>query len=275
MAQIIMLNSFGAPRTTRETFRQLLERKTNHDYTTCGIWLLASYINHACAGNCRRSFIGDMQVVRAAQDLEAGTELRFTYCTREPLDTYEDVQKRLAHWGFQCDCALCLDAQLTSASTWRQRRSLYGVLKAAFEKQPPALARVKKLLAELDKTHSAGENSGIRLDMWDPHLTLGLAFLERGNAPEAAEALVRALEFLGFKVVASPPRITAGQQVKFEIQTWGMANDYTVVILAKLSRAYQTLAPALVDPVTSLSQVAYRIVVGEDDTFNDVWTKIA
>jgi len=42
-----------------------------------GIWIISSYINHSCISNCRRSFIGDMQIIRATQDLHADTELVF------------------------------------------------------------------------------------------------------------------------------------------------------------------------------------------------------
>lgn len=70
------LNSFGAPRTSRES----VEARANHSergYSTCGIWPIASRINHACLSNCRRSFIGNMLLVRATRDMDAGTELFF------------------------------------------------------------------------------------------------------------------------------------------------------------------------------------------------------
>ena len=41
-----------------------------------GIWLLASLVNHSGVANCIRSFVGDMQIIRATKDLAANTELR-------------------------------------------------------------------------------------------------------------------------------------------------------------------------------------------------------
>lgn len=271
MAQIVNLNSFGAPRSSHESFRQSLEGKPNDNYTTCGIWLIASRINHACVGNCRRSFIGDMQIIRAMRDLEAGTELRFGYCHPEALDTYETTQKRLAHWGFTCDCALCRESQATPASVWQRRRALRRDLSRVLDKHPPAVARAKRLLAELDKTHRDSEGSGIRLEAWDLYLALGSAFLERGNASEAAEALLKALESLGFDVVASPPRICAGQPARFEIRTWGMSIPHTVAIFAKLSEAYQKLAPGFLGSIARYARTAYCTVVGEGDTFAEMF----
>jgi hypothetical protein len=46
-------------------------------FHSCGVSPLASYINHSCYSNVRRSFIGDMMIVRAIQDLFANTELDF------------------------------------------------------------------------------------------------------------------------------------------------------------------------------------------------------
>lgn len=56
-----------------------LERAENKKFHSCGVWPLASYINHSCYSNVRRSFIGDMMIVRATQDLIANTELVFWY----------------------------------------------------------------------------------------------------------------------------------------------------------------------------------------------------
>jgi hypothetical protein len=41
------------------------------------MWLQASMINHACAANSYRSFIGDMQIVRAVQNIGEGEEVTF------------------------------------------------------------------------------------------------------------------------------------------------------------------------------------------------------
>jgi SET domain-containing protein len=54
-----------------------LEPTENKKFHSCGVWPLASYINHSCFSNVRRSFIGDMMIVRATQDLRANTELLF------------------------------------------------------------------------------------------------------------------------------------------------------------------------------------------------------
>lgn len=75
------LNVFGCPLSTRERHTRLMGEaiidRTHQDeiFHSCGIWLKASYTNHSCCSNARRAFIGDMMIVRAAQDLEPNTEI--------------------------------------------------------------------------------------------------------------------------------------------------------------------------------------------------------
>jgi len=104
IAQQVECNIFGCPPSTEiETFERKARSKYFH---TTGIWLLASKINHSCCNNCDRSFVGNLQIVRAAQDLPAGSELGFRY-----LDTDGVIgQKKLTStWGFTCDYAICED----------------------------------------------------------------------------------------------------------------------------------------------------------------------
>ena len=77
---IIALNVFGCPQITLKTHfshhsPEQQERQKHHH--TTGIFLKASLINHSCHNNARRSFIGDMIIVRAAKDIPADTEISF------------------------------------------------------------------------------------------------------------------------------------------------------------------------------------------------------
>jgi hypothetical protein len=70
------LNVFGCPESSLTTHNNVIANKPNEEkeYDLCGIWTQASYINHA-----RRSFIGDMMIVRAAKDIDSDTEITFWY----------------------------------------------------------------------------------------------------------------------------------------------------------------------------------------------------
>ncbi|SPO01999.1 related to TPR domain protein [Cephalotrichum gorgonifer] len=111
--KIVSLNAFGAPRTSQGSSLippcgsnpQDPRNGGGSNHTTSGIWVLASRINHSCLSNCSRSSIGDMQIVRAMMDLDAGTDL-FTYRRPGFMESHADVQRDLMKWGFQCRCDL-------------------------------------------------------------------------------------------------------------------------------------------------------------------------
>lgn len=97
------LNVFGCPRTSRESHLQTLtQEEKDKGYRTWGIFINAAYINHSCYSNARRSFIGDMMLVRASRNLPAGTELFFWYAMPNHKLTYEKTQEKLQNWGFKC-----------------------------------------------------------------------------------------------------------------------------------------------------------------------------
>jgi hypothetical protein len=66
--------------------------ETKMHYST-GIWLKALKINHSYMANCKRIFIGDLQIIRVTQDIPANTELFFWY--REPTYDYADIKKEM------------------------------------------------------------------------------------------------------------------------------------------------------------------------------------
>uniref|UniRef100_A0A0C4E007 SET domain-containing protein n=2 Tax=Magnaporthiopsis poae (strain ATCC 64411 / 73-15) TaxID=644358 RepID=A0A0C4E007_MAGP6 len=124
VAKIVALNSFGCQRTSWDYHKQWIaksragDHKKSSDRLTCGFWIHASYINHSCIESCSRSYIGDVQIIRASRDLEPGTELVFRYSTTtDHTDTYAETQAKLRHWGFECGCAMCIDKKSSPSSS--------------------------------------------------------------------------------------------------------------------------------------------------------------
>ncbi|XXH04399.1 hypothetical protein Hte_010813 [Hypoxylon texense] len=291
VTKIIGLNCFGAPRTSYNSIKALWDglrserEKEREAYTTCGVWPLASRINHSCVPNCRRSFLGDMLIVRACEDMEAGTELRFPYQYPDPDETYEQVQKKFGNWGFACDCALCLDRKRTPRSTVRERKTLQQSLKQVLKPTASAaqVTRAAKILETLEKTYAATQDAATpplppRGELWDPYFALGKLLLDRNKPAEGLEMLLKSLETLGFIVVARPPRDIAGgdeekkkkkdenKKAVLEIKHWGYVHDYTMEIFLQILRAYGRLAPELCEVVKEYAGVAYSICVGEKET---------
>lgn len=96
-------------------------KTVENGFYSCGVWPMASYINHSCYGNAYRAFIGDMMIVRATRDLPPDTEILFWYDPPTAHGNYDRL-RRLKQWSFECDCAICRDDQATSKKTLNSRK---------------------------------------------------------------------------------------------------------------------------------------------------------
>lgn len=263
--RIVSLNSFGAPRTSRQVFNDSDKPKERSGYGTCGIWPLASHINHSCINNCRRSFIGDMQIVRATEDLDANTELVFAYKSPPSNASYEETQKGLSGWGFTCDCRLCVDKKATTAVTLQRRISLERDLESAFEGPILQLTRIQRLLGRLHQTYP--KRQGVpRLGLWDVYFALGVALNGEGNQAKAIEFFISGLEALGYDVEAYPPGKGSKEPV-LKITKWGYANEHVLTLFIQLAHAYKITSPQLSMVAKQYAELFYSIFCGEKDTF--------
>jgi len=127
--------------------------------STTGIWIQASYINHSCNSTCERSFIGDFQIVKAARDMPANTELTFSYITMEEPAA---MNKKLSEgWGFKCNCALCVDDRATPSSTKAQRRKLIN----GFSRPNTSILKKEEVIEQLEGTYMQPSSKVPRLEM--------------------------------------------------------------------------------------------------------------
>ncbi|KAH9810902.1 TPR domain-containing protein [Teratosphaeria destructans] len=147
---IIEQNAFGCPdvRSTKKDESEASGRSRELEESS-GVWIMASYMNHACVGNSIRSFIGDMMIIRATKDIVAGQEILQPY--RLPGIEHSKVQRDLQeHWGFKCQCAICVAEDSGTAAQRGQRAALnkevmqlLGEHKARAKSKPTALAVFK------------------------------------------------------------------------------------------------------------------------------------
>jgi hypothetical protein len=238
-------------------------------YTTAGIWLLASRINHSCVGNCRRSFIGDMQLVRATVDIPAGTELLFAYRSPKPFETYANTQEALKHWGFTCSCALCLARKATTAATLQRRLVLRHDLDVAVGDpnrkgfRADNFGKIKQCFKKLESTYEEAEMAAGRQDLCEAYFALGAALLSINQPGNTIEAIVKGLETLGF-VIGTYPSVGSGDRVpRVEVQRWGVANGFVTWAFIHLHKAYRMGAPELCDAMKPYIVNAYCMTVGE------------
>ncbi|KAK7434367.1 hypothetical protein Landi51_13547 [Colletotrichum acutatum] len=196
---VVSLNSYGSPRTCLIQFNGHLSHKKS---TTCGLWILASYINHACVGNCQRSFIGDMMILRASTDMDANTELQFCYLPPDGL-SYEEVQKSLQPWGFVCRCELCEEKKLVSEEALQRRQELIRDSESTMANSSTLSqqSKAERLLGRLEETYADGRTK-YRLEIGQYYVLLGMKRLKRREPTGALELIIKSLEAYGFVIEA-------------------------------------------------------------------------
>jgi hypothetical protein len=268
--RVVQLNSFGAPRSSLQTFIDIISQSEGKGKTadkesgTCGIWLIASRINHSHDTNCRRSFIGDMQIVRATRDMEAGTELLFPYQSLSA--SYEKTQQNLNNWGFVCNCALCIAMQHFPKKVMQRRAFLRKDLEATFQSPTGVdMARFERLLLQLSATYSGSVKSELRPDLLDPMLFVSKYKMDEGRIMEGLQWAIKSLRTAGYVLKAVPPENTSSSS-KLEVEVWGLVNDWVPGAFLILYRAYMMVAPELCAQAKEYIAITYSMCVGESET---------
>ncbi|KAM3510550.1 hypothetical protein MY11210_005803 [Beauveria gryllotalpidicola] len=279
-AKIMSLNVFGSPRTSLGAASKAWKDEKSgacdnekDGFGTSGIWIKASYVNHSCVGNCRRSFIGDMQIVRATADMEPGTELVFSYRQPQNLETYDDVQRSLENWSFTCDCALCRAKHATPAAQLSRRKLLLKRLRDILSiRGVTPLAEGVKLLNKVKDTYTASYSTELpRLELPSLCFSMASEYYQRGDLGRSVDLLLQGLSALGYDIKAVWPTIDSADSVapiaQFEIKRWGMADSMVPWALVNLHAVSKSMAPSLSRRILRYAQTAYSMVVGEMETF--------
>ncbi|KAH6642926.1 hypothetical protein C7974DRAFT_386403, partial [Boeremia exigua] len=268
--KIMGFNVFGCPLSSLETHKSTAanDSKTQAAYHSCGIWTQASYINHSCMQNARRSFIGDMMIVRATRDLQPGEEITFWYHmpSGEPLK----AQEKLKNWQFVCDCAICQDDATTEATVHAERKKLLKELQQVFQPSPQQnlkLGKAKRLLKALNDTYQRSMDEVPRLLVWDPQALLTRIYLVQGKIEKALGSFQQTLSLLGFSVAGADCT-----PEPFRIVRWGLFVDHLIEAFLQAREAFMAIG-SWGDSETArvYAKVAFKIVVGEDGAFESMY----
>ena len=214
---IIEHNSFGCP-TARSSSKAAQKEAANPaGYHSTGLWLRASYINHACDSNAMRSFIGDMMIVRAVRDIAEGEEIVMPYRLPDAVNavTQDSLQKT---WGFKCRCGICTaeTASLPSKRKYRAQliervRTLLSAQSSSSQQQndKTMIGKVEQLSAKIKSTYDgkAFENRP-RLGLVVPGLWLCQAYKSSGSNDKVISTAVALLQDLGFIVTITGKKVS-------------------------------------------------------------------
>lgn len=233
---------------------------------------MASYINHSCLSNARRSFIGDMMIVRASRDLPSNTEITFWYkspISRDP----KEFPLNLQHWGFKCDCILCQEAQSASSSVLSTRNRISADLQRLFKTPKMNLRKIEDRISNLAGTYSQPASEVPHLTLDSAYLSLAAIYASSRKLEKSVEFALKTLESLGFVIKGGNlPRVSNAPLV---VKKWGLMNDGVVGCWMILCFAYRELAPTLASQAERYARVSYKICVGEDETFDKTYSRLS
>jgi len=236
---------------------------------SCGIWTQASYINHSCYSNARRAFIGDMMIIRASRDIDAGSEITFWYQSPHNMD-FQKLQKKLKHWHFVCECAICSDTKATDPAVLQKRRSLMQDLKKVFNS--PSLGhvqinKIERLLHALNATYTQPAETIPRILLPDPQITLMHIFATQNMHKKSLEWAGNVLKSLGFIVVGEDLSKT-----QFAIVKWGLLEDHLVQVFLIMEQAFFKMdALDSAKQAGEYARTVFKIIVGEDVSFEKTY----
>ncbi|KAK0624359.1 hypothetical protein B0T14DRAFT_195653 [Immersiella caudata] len=286
--RIIALNSFGCPLNSRQSHLSLATKpKTESAFYSSGIWPKASHLNHTCTSNAHRSFIGDMMIARATRNLPAGTELTWWYHPPpvEPVPYLEHQKVLLRTWGFMCKCALCRDLRNTPESVITKRKRLLAEFRTLVPTREGGQTRslvagrlvgveaLKKAEGVVERTAATYKKPAVevpRLAVAGLLLVLAREWDERGKPLEVARFALAALEAYGFVVDGGNLATGVGGET-LVVKVWGVMVDNVIDCWIFLRKAYQMVAPELVAVAGGYAKVAYRVCIGEDETFDETY----
>lgn len=211
-ADIIEHNVFGCPIVRSVD----VQRMADPDSCSVGIWIQASYINHACDANAQRSFIGDMMIVQANKEISKGEEIFMTY--QEPAPNNADVIVELEKtWGFTCDCTVCAAESATPSSQRKHRKevivevgeflSVHHFTEVA-EPDKKTVAAAEKLYARLESAYDKKIFQNVpRLGLAQLGLWLCQACEFSKQPRKTIDAAIDTLQKLGFGVVVEKGKV--------------------------------------------------------------------
>lgn len=257
-----MYNSFAFPILSKDWHwraTQMGSAENQYNSNTCsGTWIKASYINHACYCNVRRSFIGDMMIWRASADIPANTELTLSY-----IAAYEDHTERqqlLSPWGFECDCSLCVHDRNASQKTRDERASyITSIFNKVELEKPSDIMFHFEMLDKICSTYDSKPSEEPRRDLVIPIVNLLVVCGRRDMHHAIVRLGIVLLTGLGFEIQASPS--------KWNVERWGFMCDDVLTVLCDVWVASSYLDPDVCPDIETVLRTAYVIMCGEDASF--------
>jgi hypothetical protein len=217
-------------------------------------------------------------IVRAARDLEAGTQLTWWYMVPGDGGQEDDALQRT--WGFECGREMCHDSKTTSPEKLKTRKALLASIKDLVRSSSQRTTNksadvVESKVAKLADTYSRPASEAPRLALFDAYQMLGYLYINKKQTSKAVNALLQAFKSLGYVIKGGslPPHANR-TGTSLTVERWGLVLDNLVdcwMILGDIFCREGGAPPALASAARMYAKVTYRIVMGEDETFEETY----
>lgn len=129
------------------------------------------------------------------------------------------------------------------------------------------MQKIERLLDELNQTYLQPADKVPRLLVWDLQFALAQAYASQNQTRKCIVAAGKVLTSLGFLISG-----TDSPQTPFSIIQWGMLHDYQVETFVLLRNMFLiTKALPNSKKASEYARMAYKMIVGEDASFDRVW----
>ena len=154
-----------------------------------------------------------------------------------------------------------------------RRHNLLEDLKVALGSETDAdLPKAERMLVAIEKTYSEPANDVPRLALWQPYFLLMRIYSSRNRQDKVIETAWKVLISLGFTAKRQNPSSLISP---FEVERWGLMEDCLIQTWVHLWTAYAHVALDLCQKAEEYAKITYRICIGEDDTFDEKYGKLA
>lgn len=201
-------------------------------------------------------------IIRACCDMAAGAQVTFWYHNPSTFGEGES-QNMHNHWGFNCECAICMDARSTDAVVLGRRQKLLVDMKGVFSSQFD-IKKVERLIEAIGKTYTQPAKDVPRLLLWEPQLCVLRFYATQRMASKTMQSALKVLAFLGFVIIGAD-----SSRTPFAIVKWGFMEEHLVEVFFDLRNAFIAMG-AEKDSLHAegYARTAYKILIGEDASFD-------
>jgi len=207
--------------------------------------------------------------------MPANTELFFPYLSLPTQKTsYEDRQKELQSWKFTCSCDICEYTKNADKKLVKKREELNSDLERAFGRKEKIdhrkldTAKIERLLGAMENCYKGMNGKNIpKIAIWERYLAMTRVYAMLGQTQKVVWGVAKTLEMLLFEVSG-----LMRPKEPLVMGKWGLVTDYLVECWLLLCTSYVILGQGeKAEVAKDLAIVSYRIIVGEDETFEEVY----